>query len=357
MKKYNNVPLESQLSQYERWAKCLVPGGVGNVFFLPYVGLGYRVEQFAEWMGNSKIIDLEDLDGEGVDLVDELPKKGKVIVILRRVLLAPDGIRLAKEIEKWLIRFEGGVLFIHECAPVEYGGREIFPSWVYAEQMPYQMLSSEATGMYIHNLCKSMNITIQPAYVARIVEMCGGWLWLVKDLVRSIVENPGLRLEELGTSTVFVQKVKLIWQILPLEYQQALMGHGGDDRVSTEMKLIGILDERGDMRGSTLSSYAARQKVERLKIDDKTLTFDGKDLSEKIPAGDLKVLAQLWQRQGEMMSREEVAKEYWGEQGGYAMSDWAIDQKMRRLRARIVKLGLPIVVTTKKGEGYGVSRD
>ena len=176
------MPLESQLPQYERWARFLKNGQMGNVFFLPWVGMMYRIAQFVEYVGKVRLIDLQNVVEEGVDLIGELPKKGKLIIIMRRILLSPHGMRIAREMEKWLVEFEGGVLFVHEMASCELSINHDWPSWVVASRNNYQLPEQGGMEIYIKNINREMGVSLNKEESKEIARAYGGWWWLVDDI-------------------------------------------------------------------------------------------------------------------------------------------------------------------------------
>lgn len=356
MKKYENVPLESQVPQYVRWVKSLEPGQVANVYFLPWIGMVYRTAQFVEYVGKVNLIDMQDVDGEGIDLTCELPKKGKVVLLMRSVLLSPDGLRIAREIEKWLVNFEGGVVIIHEFAPVQILVRNDWPSWVMANQVIYEMAGKGVVVDYIQNVSREMKIKFDQDEVDDIAEACGGWLWLVKDVLRSKAERPTEKVRKLMIGESFVQKMKLIWGSWPEPYKKAVLGIKNDENILVEMRNIGVINESNKVVGSELSRFIQAQKMEELVVTNEYVEYKGKDITEKFKIGERKVLAHLWKNK-DVTGRDEVAKLFWDDDKDNEITDWALDQKMKRLRAKLAKLGLPIVIVTKKGEGYGISQD
>ena len=354
MKKYENVPLDSQLPQYEQWLKALNPGQIVNIFFLPWVGMAYRTAQFAQYAGKTTVVDVQEMDGEGVDLMGELPKKGRVILIMRSVLLSPDGLRIAREIEKWLVTFEGGVVIMHEFVPMQLAVVGHWPSWVMANQILYRMAEKGVVTDYIQNVTKIMKLKLSQDEIIEIAEVCGSWLWLVKDILRSRIENPGAKVVDLILRDSFFQKMKLIWESWPEHYKQVTMGIKKDESTLMEMSKIGLVDREAHVLGSALTTFIEKQKVEDLVLTEENIEYKGRDLTDKLMLGERRVLSRLWAKK-EVIGRDDIARLFWEDDKASETTDWAIDQKMRRLRARLSKLGLPVVIVTKKGEGYGIA--
>lgn len=363
MKKYENVPLESQLPQYERWAKIFESKQVGNLFFLPRTGMMYRLWQWCDWMGKKypkakvKIFDINEINGEVWEIGQELPReKENLVLILRNTIMSPDGMRVAREIEKWLINFEGLALIVHELVPSQLIVKTDWPSWVFANQMLYQLPKDNVVVEYAEKQAKEMGVKLDTAEANGIVEKCGSQLWLVNEILSRMVEVKEAGIGTLVKSNTFVQKMRTIWESWPEPYQKIVLGVSKDRKLLTEMQEIGIIDENGKMRGGELADFIARKKAETIKVSENLVEYDERDYTEKLTVGDRKVLAKLWESK-ELLTREEVAKLFWGDDSGYEATDWAIDQKMRRLRNKLAKLGLPIAIVTKKGEGYGIKSE
>lgn len=352
MKKYDNVPLKSQLVQYEEWAKALKPGMMGNLYFLPWVGMAYRVAQFENYLGKDvSVIDLQSSDGEDLERIGKLPSKGKHILLLKDVLLKPDGEKIALALEKWLVEYAGGALFVHELPPISYNNKTL-PSWVRANILYYRIPDTTIVKAYINNVSREINLKLSLDDTKLIADACGGWLWLVKDILRT--KAIGTRsIEDCLKSDTFCQKMGLIWDSWPVSYHGAICGINNDD-VLNELVTFGVVDADGHVNGTSLSNFIKNKSVSDVEIIPEVIRYRDRDLSDRFTKGERKVLETLWQYKqiGKRVPREDLPILFGDETG--EMSDWTIDQKMRRLRQKLVKLQIPIVIETKKGEGYGI---
>lgn len=75
-------------------------------------------------------------------------------------------------------------------------------------------------------------------------------------------------------------------------------------------------------------------------------------IESKLSYAEKKVFTILKQKQGEIVSRDEVAQVLWGQEWSEKYSDWAIDQTIYRIRKNL-ELS-PYKLITRKGEGFAV---
>ena len=76
------------------------------------------------------------------------------------------------------------------------------------------------------------------------------------------------------------------------------------------------------------------------------------DFKRDLSKGELDTFNILYNKVGEIVSREEMAKVKWKEDADEKYSDWAIDQIIYRLRSKLKKHKVQYRIITKKGRGF-----
>lgn len=95
-------------------------------------------------------------------------------------------------------------------------------------------------------------------------------------------------------------------------------------------------------------------EAKRLKLEKRSrrVWVLGGEVNPPLSAAQFTLLELLYLNEGELVPRERVVKEIWGEEQAYGISDQALDALVRRLRERLTALdGSHNYVVTVRGHG------
>lgn len=113
----------------------------------------------------------------------------------------------------------------------------------------------------------------------------------------------------------------------------------------------------GFIRDNSITIPLIHEKVESFRIRGKLQVDD----DEKVTGIDLDLLSKVEREIIEYMlkiddevTKEEVAKIIWKDKIDEMYSEWAIDQRMSRLKRKLFDLGFDIDIKTLYGRGYKV---
>lgn len=184
----------------------------------------------------------------------------------------------------------------------------------------------------------------------RIFQLSGGCPYLVKNLFKRLVENKGLEIDQemIGWGLAILRMVSPRWRVWLADLSALI------EERRTYLEKLRIIDK------NRIRSEILREAV---KIDDRRidlglvgneLLLGGRKITDELSPSEKEVLKQLIAR--ERLSREEVARAYWGEKKAGDYSEYALDKLMSKLRKKLVRLGVSgDYLLTLKGFGYRIN--
>jgi hypothetical protein len=223
-----------------------------------------------------------------------------------------------------------------------------------AKQYHYSLPDQGVMAQFVENVALNMKLKVAKEEVDQITSLSGSWFWFVKGILRLRQEDGKRSIDELAQDASIDRMIEIVWLDLPDQYKQILFGQISQKSLLEEMKIFGIIDQEGRLIGGLMRQYLGKQQDQKLVITADKIEFNFVNLNDRFSKGERSALAKL-KLSSSLVPRDELAKLLWEGDVAYEVTDWALDQKMRRLRQKIAKLGLPIVITTKKGEGYGIT--
>ncbi|MFO8037216.1 MAG: FHA domain-containing protein [Anaerolineales bacterium] len=85
------------------------------------------------------------------------------------------------------------------------------------------------------------------------------------------------------------------------------------------------------------SAFSSPKKL-KLDLESHRIWIDDQELSPPLSALQFKLLAYLYKKEGNVVSRQEIIHNVWGKQEAAGVSDQALDALIRRLRERLSEL-------------------
>ncbi|HEL1624242.1 TPA: response regulator transcription factor [Streptococcus suis] len=129
---------------------------------------------------------------------------------------------------------------------------------------------------------------------------------------------------------------------------------GADDYVTKPFEMTVLLAKiQGLLRRSY--DFVGEQSVlwfEEISLDLKTMQVSYKQDVEELTRNEFQILRVLFEHGKEVVSREELMRELWN--SDIFVDDNTLSVNIARLRKKLAELGLPDLIMTKKGVGYGL---
>lgn len=228
---------------------------------------------------------------------------------------------------------------------------------------PYYL--KEDSKIFITQLEQRFNIKVSNNIFDLILDRCGGHFWLIKQAVRqfskdqnpkNIFANEDMKFRLRVIADEFEpEETDLLEKIIKKDFnfspvEKDILGFFVKNRLLYKqghhyLFSIPILK---DYLIEQLSQKTQLKINERNQIVINNVITDGY-FSKK----ERKVICSFIKNKNKIMRREEIAKIIWGKNYEDTYTDWALDQIIRRLRLKFIKLGLDKnLIKTIKNQGY-----
>ncbi|HFI2692594.1 TPA: response regulator transcription factor [Streptococcus suis] len=129
---------------------------------------------------------------------------------------------------------------------------------------------------------------------------------------------------------------------------------GADDYVTKPFEMTVLLAKIQGLLRRTYD-FVGEQSVlwfEEISLDLKTMQVSYKQDVEELTRNEFQILRVLFEHGKEVVSREELMRELWN--SDIYVDDNTLSVNIARLRKKLAELGLPDLIMTKKGVGYGL---
>ncbi|HEL1584875.1 TPA: response regulator transcription factor [Streptococcus suis] len=129
---------------------------------------------------------------------------------------------------------------------------------------------------------------------------------------------------------------------------------GADDYVTKPFEMTVLLAKIQGLLRRTYDFVGEQSLLwfEEVSLDLKTMQVSYKQNVEELTRNEFQILRVLFEHGKEVVSREELMRELWN--SDIFVDDNTLSVNIARLRKKLAELGLPDVIATKKGVGYGL---
>ncbi|MGQ7321587.1 response regulator transcription factor [Streptococcus suis] len=129
---------------------------------------------------------------------------------------------------------------------------------------------------------------------------------------------------------------------------------GADDYVTKPFEMTVLLAKIQGLLRRTYDFVSEQSLLwfEEVSLDLKTMQVSYKQEVEELTRNEFQILRVLFEHGKEVVSREELMRELWN--SDIFVDDNTLSVNIARLRKKLAELGLPNLIMTKKGVGYGL---
>lgn len=129
---------------------------------------------------------------------------------------------------------------------------------------------------------------------------------------------------------------------------------GADDYVTKPFEMTVLLAKIQGLLRRTYDFVGEQSLLwfEEVSLDLKTMQVSYGQVAEELTRNEFQILRVLFEHGKEVVSREELMRELWN--SDIFVDDNTLSVNIARLRKKLAELGLPDVIATKKGVGYGL---
>ncbi|HFI0038306.1 TPA: response regulator transcription factor [Streptococcus suis] len=129
---------------------------------------------------------------------------------------------------------------------------------------------------------------------------------------------------------------------------------GADDYVTKPFEMTVLLAKIQGLLRRTYDFVGEQSLLwfEEASLDLKTMQVSYGQAVEELTRNEFQILRVLFEHGKEVVSREELMRELWN--SDIFVDDNTLSVNIARLRKKLAELGLPDLIATKKGVGYGL---
>lgn len=129
---------------------------------------------------------------------------------------------------------------------------------------------------------------------------------------------------------------------------------GADDFVTKPFEMTVLLAKIQGLLRRTYDFVGEQSLLwfEEVALDLKTMQVSYTEAVEELTRNEFQILRILFEHGKEVVSREELMRELWN--SDIFVDDNTLSVNIARLRKKLTELGLPDLIATKKGVGYGL---
>ncbi|HEM3472330.1 TPA: response regulator transcription factor [Streptococcus suis] len=129
---------------------------------------------------------------------------------------------------------------------------------------------------------------------------------------------------------------------------------GADDYVTKPFEMTVLLAKIQGLLRRTYDFVGEQSLLwfEEISLDLKTMQVSYGQVVEELTRNEFQILRVLFEHGKEVVSREELMRELWN--SDIFVDDNTLSVNIARLRKKLAEQGLPDVIATKKGVGYGL---
>ena len=290
-------------------------------------------------------IQLKAKDKFGTGLLESLKEGYEIVVLVDDIEIYGDAYKLVASIDGLIKKYKNRVKFIYliETPNIEDKFQKSFPvSSSIFDAIIYFKIGTWDKESIIKQLLKKPdpidNKTLEQIFLKTNTHF-GTFKRMYRDILLGsqhldnfigyLLDN--MTIEEISTFKKVVNKMKLNRH---------------------EQQIVEMYEKVGFIVNGDISVPAIKEKLINYKIKQDTITEDNKlNINFDLFTKSEKTMIE-YMHSNEEVSKEEMAKIIWGDQVDEKYSEWAIEQRMSRLRKKLKQSGYNIDIVTLYNKGY-----
>ncbi|MEI6690123.1 MAG: helix-turn-helix domain-containing protein [bacterium] len=292
--------------------------------------------------------------------IDDVVKQDNIIVLViseGENWIKEDYKAILARINQLLIKYPHNVqcLLAMEHDPKSLISKQAAQNRMFQNQLIYGLYKEADIKTYIKYLAEKWQLDISSKMQNEIISSCSGSYWLIENALKELRDYDSWSVN----SRIFCAKLaELVREFSKEEITilNALTKPDTDpDRIYIRYRLeeLGWIDNKA-VTVDAIVPYIQKTVTKRLLISqkDEELFLGELPLSKTFSPSEYSTLKLLYSYKNKPVSRDTIGQVLWAVPSG-KNTQWAIDQIIKRLRARLSKLGLPdTLIFAVRGIGY-----
>lgn len=225
----------------------------------------------------------------------------------------------------------------------------------------YPLYDEKDTNSFVDYLLQKWNFRMEKTIKKKIFENGNGHFWLVKQAVRSLRDNPRLKLEEIFQSEAMKFRLEEIYQSFSESEQNVFRKIISRKKTGSieESHSLNYLEKLGFIKKNKITILVLekyiRENLPRISIEVKShhILMNDVVVDSHFSKKEKRALRLLIEKVGIIVSRDQLAAVLWPVKTEEFYSDWAVDRLIARLREKCQQMGLnKDQIKTIRRQGY-----
>ncbi len=234
-------------------------------------------------------------------------------------------------------------------------------SKIFGNVVHIPLYNKKDTLGFIEYFSRSLKISLEESEKEKVAELCGGYIWLLKQILRCLRDDPSLKIRNSSSCPpVKLALEQLYDSFLDSEknvLQNLIFGKKIEDSIERHSKeyleKMGLISD-GQIRISMLEEYIRdRSPKMSVELKNSSIYLNSVNVDSHFSQKERRAFKALLDKSNVIISRDELAKAIWPVNTEDFYSDWAVDRIVARLRDKIEELGFAKdVIKTYRNKGY-----
>jgi|GEM_PF-2242085 len=192
--------------------------------------------------------------------------------------------------------------------------------------------------------------------VQKIVSLCAGQMWLLRHVLREYRINPKIDLGNMMSSAGILFRLEQIAQSFTSEEINVLLGKAtGDSLDYQHLHKLQLIKNNKCVIPLLYQYLLHKRKSLFLQIRGGEIVCNNVNLKHSFTKQEQELIKLLLGLPGKAVTRDEIANVIWGQEVEEKYSPWAIEQLVKRVRAKFGEIGLhPAMLKTVRNVGYRI---
>lgn len=229
-------------------------------------------------------------------------------------------------------------------------------STLYQNSILYSLYEKPDQEQFVSYLQRKFEFQLPNSIKNKIIEQCGGHLWLLKEAVRYYAKTT-------DESKLFNHdEMQLRLQIIFNEFDEVEKSvlekliQKKTVFLKEEGQIIDYLTKTNWLKVPILEKYIKEQLFHKNKIslnETQQITINSVLVENIFSRHERIVLKYFLKNQNQTIGRQKIASIVWGQHYTDNYTDWALDQFIKRLRNKFISLGVDQnIIKTIKNQGF-----
>ena len=238
-------------------------------------------------------------------------------------------------------------------------------SFLFDHIIKYPLYDEKDSRQFIAYYCHQWKFSLPEKIIKEIMDMWGGYFWLIHQACRSLRDNPDKAIQDAFSDDLMMKKLEIIWNkftkeekdIIEKVFFENMENVDKFTQIYNYLKSIRVIKEiDGKVKlGIPLLSkiIEAELRINTFQFKGKQILIGNKDITSKLTKKEKIMMLILLHSKDKLISRDVIARAVWEDKWHEKYSNWAIDRLVYRIRKKLRSIGIKDeLLRTVKKKGF-----